>query len=50
MALLLNAALGGGKGSQPTPPKVGDEGVKNLAAGHADVHAAVAAINRAMTI
>lgn len=46
--MIVNAALGGDKKNAP-PPKPGDAGVKDLAAGHANVDDAVAAIMRAMT-
>jgi hypothetical protein len=47
--MILNAALGDGK-TTGAPPKLGDKGVKDLAAGHTSVEAAVEAINAAMTI
>lgn len=46
--MIVNAALGGEK-KGAAPPKRGDPGVKDLAAGHSTVEGAVAAINAAMT-
>jgi hypothetical protein len=47
--MVAQAALVGGDKNAP-PPKPGDPGVKDLAAGHGSVEDAVAAINQAMRI
>jgi hypothetical protein len=44
--MVVNAAMGGGE--KTAPPKPGDPGVRDLAAGHATAEAAAAAINAAM--
>lgn len=49
LVMVVDSALGGGKG-KGAPMKPGKDGVKDLAAGHTDVHAAVAAINAAMRL
>ena len=46
--MVVNAALGGGTKGDGKPPKIGDPGVKDLAAGHATAEAAMNAINAAM--
>jgi hypothetical protein len=48
-AAVAQAALGPADKNTPAP-KVGQEGVKNLADGHGSVEEAVAAINRAMRV
>lgn len=49
MAMVVAAALGPADKDKP-PTKVGDPGVKDLAAGYGSAEEAIAAINRAMTI
>ena len=47
--MIINHALGGESKTSSGPPRAGQDGVKDLGAGHANVDDAVAAIMRAMT-
>jgi hypothetical protein len=49
LVMVANQALGGGSSSgKSPPPKTSDPDVKDLAAGHGDIHSAVNALNMAM--
>jgi len=48
LVTVVSAALGGSKETS-APPRAGQDGVKDLAAGHSTAEAAIAAINAALT-